>query len=437
MKMRQAALCLLTEWEREGKYINLALSSHVLDTIPQEERAALTALLYTTVEHKISYDYYIAALSKRSLDKLSPKIVNILRLGLCQIIDMDKIPDFAAVNESVELAGNKGERALVNAVLRAAVRAKNGGGLPLPPYEKNPARHYSVKYSFPLWLVKRFISWFGEDGAVKLLSAFNCEPPLDISVNTLKISRDELLESLEKSGIKAEKSPICKTSVRIHSKGDPTGFYGFSDGYFFVQDESSAAAVLALAPKSGDRVVDVCSAPGGKSFLCAVLMSDKGEIRSFDIHESKLSLIKSGAERLGLKSVFADVNDALAPRSELFGIADKLIVDAPCSGLGVLSKKSDLRYRKEEGIDSLPELQLEILEQSSMYLRSGGVAVYSTCTLNPEENEGVVSRFLERNPDFESVDFSVGELKSSNGVLTLYPHIHKTDGFFIAKLRKK
>jgi len=437
MKMRQAALRLLNEWETEGKYINLALSSHVTDSVAREERAALTALLYTTVEHKISYDYYIAALSKRSLDKLSPKVVNILRLGLCQIIHMDKIPSFAAVNESVDLASGKGERAIVNAVLRAAVRALEGGGLPLPPYEKSPARHYSVKYSFPLWLVRRFIAWFGEEEAVRLMEAYNTEPPLDVSVNTLRISRSDFIRELMERGVSCEASPVSECSVRIYSKGDPTALYGFSEGYFFVQDEASAAAVLALSPKVGDRVVDVCAAPGGKSFLSAILMGDKGEVRSFDIHESKLSLISSGAERLGLRSVFVDVRDAREPKQELLGRVDKLIVDAPCSGLGVLSKKSDLRYRPEEGTDLLPDLQLEILTASSGYLCPGGELVYSTCTLNPDENCGVVRRFLEENSDYESLDFTVGDIASVGGCLTLYPHVHGTDGFFIAKMRKK
>ena len=437
MKMREVALRLLTEWELEGKYINLALSSHLPNSLVREERAALTALLYTTVEHKITYDYYISALSKRSLDKLSPKVVNILRLGMCQIVDMEKIPGFAAVNESVKLASNPGERSIVNAVLRAAVRAKNEGTLPLPPYEKNHARYYSVKYSFPIWLVKRFIGWFGEEEAIKLLSSFNSEPPLDISVNTVKTSREDLIAKLREGGVSAEPSPYNESSVRVYTKGDPTELYGFSEGYFFVQDEASASAVYALAPKSGDRVVDVCSAPGGKSFLAAILMSDKGEIRSFDIHESKLSLIKNGAQRLGLRSVFADVRDAKDPDSSLVSRMDKLIVDAPCSGLGVISKKSDLRYRSEEGIDELPELQLEILERSAAYLRKGGELVYSTCTLNPEENEGVVRRFLERNVDFEPLEFNVGEYESRGGWLTLYPNVHQTDGFFISKMRKK
>ncbi len=436
MKIREAALSLLNEWEAEGKYINLALSSHILDSFRREDKALLTALLYTTVENKIKYDYYIGALAKRSTDKLSKKVLNILRLGLCQIDDMDKIPDFAAVNESVSLGSNAGERAIINAVLRAAVRAKAEGGLPLPPYEKNPARYYSVKYSFPLWIVKKLISQFGEDEAHLLLRAFCEAPPLDISVNTTKISTDEFLRELSKNGIKAEKSTKTENTVCIKSKGDPTQLYGFSEGYFFVQDEASALAVRALNPKRGDFVIDVCSAPGGKSFLSAILMENCGKVLSFDIHESKIPLIKSGAERLGLDCIMAEVCDAKEPKEELFGKADKLIVDAPCSGLGVIAKKSDLKYKSEGSIAALPAIQLEILEASVKYLKRGGELVYSTCTVLEEENMGVVSEFLKRNPEFALTDFELGEIKSREGSVTLYPHVHGTDGFFIARMRK-
>lgn len=436
MKIREAALSLLNEWEAEGKYINLALSSHILDSFKREDKAALTALLYTTVENKIKYDYYIGALAKRSTEKLSKKVLNILRLGLCQIDDMDKIPDFAAVNESVSLGSNKGERAIINAVLRAAVRAKAEGGLPLPPYEKNPARYYSVKYSFPLWIVKKLIAQFGEDEAKLLFLAFSENPPLDISVNTLKIKTDELLSELLKRGALARKSEIAEDSICILSKGDPTQLYGFSEGYFFIQDEASALAVRALSPKRGDFIIDVCSAPGGKSFLSAVLMENEGKVLPFDIHESKISLITSGAARLGLDCICADACDAKEPREELFGKADKLIVDAPCSGLGVISKKSDLKYKDEKSVETLPCLQLEILEASVKYLKRGGELLYSTCTLIEEENSGVVSEFLKRNPEFSPVDFELGEIKSKNGAVTLYPHVHGTDGFFIARMRK-
>lgn len=435
--MRELALRLISEWEAEGKYINLALNSHLLDGISLEKRASLTALLYTTVEKKLTYDYYIAALSKRSLDKIDGRVLNILRLGACQIIDMKSIPDFAAVNESVKLAKNPGEKSFINGVLRAiAERAKNGN-LPLPPYEKNLARHLSVKYSLPVWIVKEFIAKLGDVEAEELFKSFNTEPHLSLSVNTLKISRKAFLSELEKRGISAEKSKISPLSVKLSDKLNPKDLYGFKEGLFFVQDEASLVAVSALSPRMCESLIDVCAAPGGKSFSSAIFMENSGKIVSCDLRESKLSLIESGASRLGLTSIEVIANDATELKSEYLGAFDKLICDVPCSGLGVISKKSDLRYRSEEGARELPELQYKIISTASKYLRSGGEMIYSTCTLLDAENQEIVERFLFENPDFERVDFEVSALKSENGTLTLYPHRNGTDGFFIAKLRKK
>ena len=434
--MRELALRLISEWETEGKYLNLAVNSHLLDGISREERAALTALLYTTVEKKLSYDYYIASLSKRSLDKIDGRVLNILRLGACQIIDMKSIPDFAAVNESVKLAKNPGERAFINGVLRAISARASSGDLPLPPYEKNPARHYSVKYSLPLWIVKKFISELGEEGGVSLFEAFNTTPPLTLTVNTLKISRDDFIAKLKACGIEAEASELSMLSVKLSEKINPKSLCGFDDGLFFVQDEASALAALVLSPKRGEALIDVCAAPGGKSFASAILMEDSGKIISSDVRGSKLSLIDGGKKRLGFDSIEVTEGDATETKPESVGAFDKLICDVPCSGLGVISKKSDLRYRSEEGAAALPELQYEILASASKYLKSGGEMIYSTCTLLDAENSSVVERFLSENSGFERVDFEVGGLKSRNGFLTLYPHVNGTDGFFIAKLRK-
>ena len=434
--MRELALRLLTEWEEEGKYINLAVNSHFLDGISREERASLTALLYTTVEKKLSYDYYIASLSKRSLDKIDGRVLNILRLGACQIIDMKSIPDFAAVNESVKLAKNPGEKAFINGVLRAVCERAKNGDLPLPPYEKNPARHYSVKYSLPVWIVKEFLAKLGEVEALKLFNSFNTEPQVSLTVNTLKISRDEFIKELSERGISAEKSKISPLSVKLFTKVNPKELFGFNEGLFFVQDEASALSVLALSPKKNERLLDLCAAPGGKSFSSAILMENGGKITSCDLRESKLSLIKGGALRLGLTSIEAKANDAAELKTEYVGAFDKLICDVPCSGLGVISKKSDLRYRSEDGARELPELQYKILKTASSYLKAGGDLIYSTCTLLDAENSGVVDRFLLENPDFECVDFTLGDLKSERGRLTLYPHVNGTDGFFISKLRK-
>ena len=435
MNIRQIALRILDEYELGGKYINLALSTHAADNLSREEKAALTALLYTVVERKLTYDYYICAIAGRSDSDIDIHTKNILRLGFCQLLDMSSIPDFAAINETVKLARSNGERSFVNGILRAAQRRKND--LPMPSEAKNYKRYLSVKYSFPLDTVKHFDSLFGREDTEALLKFYNEIKYTDITVNTTKISVTEYISALSESGIETASSPFGENSLRIDGSVNPEKLYGFSEGFFFVQDRASYASALTLDPKCGETVIDVCSAPGGKSFCAAILMENKGKIYSFDLHESKLSLITSGRDRLGLDIVSVDALDARAPREELFGKADRVICDAPCSGLGVLGKKPDLRYKDMASIRELPALQLEILTASSKYLRAGGTLVYSTCTLNPSENEDVVSAFLGEHPDFALVPFKVGEISAENGMLTLLPHKHGTDGFFMAKLYKR
>ncbi len=435
MNVRQIAVELLDSYELEGRYVNLLLSSHVTDGLDREERALLTALLYTTVEYKLKYDYLIFSFIGGHVGSLKKHTVNILRLGMCQILDMKGIPDYAAVDETVKLGTNRGERGLINAILRAAVRAKENNALPMPKRERNLPRYLSVVYSFPRWMVKKFYTLYGEQ-TEQLLATFNSHSYTDLTVNVGRISRESLIAGLAEQGITATVSPLSSLSIRIEGSCDPRRLYGFAEGYFFVQDSSCAASVEALGVSEGDKIIDVCACPGGKSFAAAILAGEGAEVLSLDIHHSKLSLITDGASRLGLRCVNAEQCDATAPRVELFDSFDRVICDVPCSGLGVLGKKPDLRYRCEEGLEELPELQYNILSSSVGYLRAGGTLIYSTCTLNPDENEGVVRRFLEEHHDFRAVDFSVGSLTSTEGMLTLLPHRHGTDGFFIAKLEK-
>lgn len=434
INIRRLALTLLLEYECEGKYVNLSLSSHKTDRLTREERARLTSLLYTTVEHKLTYDYYIASLAGRSIDKIDLTTKNILRLGLCQLLHLDKVPPHAAVNESVNLCRNKGERGFVNGVLRSALRQRES--LPLPDKSKNHLRYLSVYYSFPLWIVKRYAAIFGEEGAEAMLRRL-CEiSSTDLTVNTTVVTREEYLSRLADAGVSASRGPYSENSVRIDKSVDPRSLPLFDEGAFFVQDAACSAAIHALGAKPGDRVIDVCSCPGGKSFAAAVEMKNRGEIFSFDIHASKLSLISDGAARLRLDVIKPGERDALNPDAALFGTADRVICDVPCSGLGVLAKKPDLRYKSEDGIDELPALQYGILSESVKYLKVGGRLIYSTCTLLPEENEGVFDRFISENSGFAPVDFEIGGEKSRGGRFTFVPSIHKTDGFFVGILER-
>ena len=434
MNIRQLALSLLNEYEVGAKYVNLSLSSHSADKLAPKERAALTVLLYTAVERKITYDYLICSLSGRSIDKVELYTRNILRLGLCQVLDMKSVPDFAAVNETVKLCRSAGEKSFVNGILRAAVRNKDN--LSLPDANKNYRRYLSVKYSFPLWIVKLLDSCYGSESTESMLRFFNEEKYTDLTVNTIKTSAEDFANRLREAGYPCEISADCPISVRLLCSVNPENIPGFADGEFFVQDRACAISAMALDPKPGDLIVDTCACPGGKSFASAILSRDSGKIYSFDIHDSKLSLITDSAQRLSLNSIITDQCDAECPCDDLLGKADKVICDAPCSGLGVLGKKPDLRYKDESIASSLPALQLSILEKSAGYLRAGGELIYSTCTLNPAENEDVVNAFLAENPEFSKVPFSVGSLKCDGGMMTLLPHVHNTDGFFMAKIIK-
>ena len=435
MSVRALALSMLDECELEGKYVNLILNSRRTDRLTHEERASLTALLYTVTERRHTYDYYISSVAKRPVSDIDIHTLNILRLGVCQIVAMDSIPDFAAVNETVKLGRTKGERAFINGVLRAVVRCKEAESLPMPDRKRSEARYLSVLHSFPLWLTKHFIGLLGAEAADRLLATFNKHDTTDLTVNTLKISREELISRLRELGICAEPSPYSPITVRLSGSYDPRRLPGFAEGHFLVQDTASALSAVALAPTAGSRIIDVCACPGGKSFASAILAGGEAEILSLDIHESKLSLVTAGAERLGLR-LDVGLQDATEPREELFATFDRVICDAPCSGLGVLGKKSDMRYRDPAALVELPALQGRILAQSAKYLKVGGYMIYSTCTLNPEENERVVEKFLSENSEFTAEDFSFGDISSVCGMLTLYPHLHGTDGFFIAKLRR-
>ncbi len=434
MNAREIAVKLLRSYEENDSFVNLSLQNPIVSALSEEDRSFVTALLYTAVERKITIDYYIASLAGRPVSDISPKALSLLRIGLAQILFMQGVPDYAAVSETVALARGAGERGFVNGVLRAALRKKEE--LPLPPREKNPARHFSVRYSVPPALAKYAIALFGEKEAEAFLASSLQTSPLTLAVNTLRISREDFVSALEKAGIRCACTAHSPYGVRILSSVPVAALPGFAEGWFFVQDEASQIAALALAPTPGARAVDTCAAPGGKSMLLAVQMQNRGEVLSLDLHSSKIPLIAESAERLGLSIVSAEAQDATVGRASEEGKFSFVLCDVPCSGLGVLSKKPDLRYRVMEGRESLPALQKKILSTGARYLCEGGTLVYSTCTLRPEENGEVVRDFLAEHPDFSLVPFKIGELLAEDGMLTTYPHIHGMDGFFVAKMKR-
>ncbi len=419
--------------ERDG-YANLVVDDGRFASLALRDRAFLTALFYGTVERRLRLDYAIGVLAARSVDSLAPHTRAALRLGLYQLLYMPSIPPHAAVGETVALGKTAEERGFLNAVLRAA--AERPAETLLPDPRRDCLRYLSVRESIPLPTVKYFARRLGETETERLLIAFNQRPPLSLRVNTLRTTRENLLLRLHEAGLDATADPIAPFGIRVQGAPPVAGLPGFDEGDFFVQDTASQLTTELLAPRTGETVLDLCACPGGKSFGAAIAMGDSGRVIARDLHKSKLPLIEEGARRLGLSSVMAEEHDATLPDAALCGAVDRVIADVPCSGLGVIAKKPDLRYRQLSSVAELASLSERILEAAAAAVRPGGTLVFSTCTLTDEENREAADAFLARHPDFVPEEFAFPGLISEGGMLTLWPHRTGTDGFFMAKLRR-
>lgn len=425
--VRAIALDVLTKCEAGG-YSNIALDTVIKrNDLTSQDRSLLTALVYGVIERRITLDYYISSLSSISNSKIERDTRNLLRMGLYQLAYMEKIPPHAAINETVSLA-NKRSKGFVNAILRNFVREGNKIAF---PDKSDGVKYLSVTYSVGEPLIKELMSAYSFEECEKMLSAFGEKTPITLRVNNLKAARDDLLSEL--GGVPTKYSP----DGIILENAAVSELEALRDGRVTVQDEASQICVRALGARPGETVIDACACPGSKSFGAAMSMDNCGRLLAFDIHENKLSLVQKGAERLGISIISTEAHDAREPIEELFGKADRIICDVPCSGFGVIGKKPEIRYKDPSESARLPQIQYDILQNVSKYLKVGGTLVYSTCTVLPDENENVVNRFLENNSGFSLVPFSVGELEAARGMITLLPHIHHTDGFFIAKIERK
>ena len=418
---RAIALSVLNKCVSVEQYSNLALDTAIRrNDLSEADRGLLTVLVYGTIEKQLTLDHWIKQLCERS-DSIDLPTRNLLRLGLYQLAFLDRVPDHAAVNETVSLAPKK-TRGFVNAILRAFIRAEKK--LPYPDPSKDLVSHLSVKYSFSPSLCEKFLQIFGRERTESLFAAFGVQPPVTLRVNTLFGGREDLLQELRDAGIEAMPTQEAKNGILI--KGAPiTALPGFEDGRFFVQDEASLLCVEALDARAGMTVLDACACPGSKSFGAAIDMSNQGSVISCDLHGNKLSLVQSGAERLGISIIKTEQRDARSFEPAWEGLADRVLCDVPCSGFGVFAKKPELRYKDVEKSAALPAIQLAILKNASRYVKKGGLLVYSTCTLLPEENEKNVEAFLALDPSFSCLRMR-----------TLYPDTDHTDGFFFAVLRK-
>lgn len=442
---REAALKVMYEINQKGAYANIALNKYLDDEkLRSIDRAFVTELVYGSIKWKLTIDRVIAGYSNIKIEKLSPWILNILRLGTYQILKMTKVPVSASCNESVKLARRYGHRAsagFVNAVLRNI--AKNGADIAVPPKETDLTGYLSVTYSYPKWIVEKIVGVFGEEFGEGLLDAGNSTPHTTVRTNTLKISPEELIEKLEEEGVSAVPGNFVKEAVVLKSTASVGRLEAFKNGLFQVQDESSMLAAKALNPIAGDFVLDACSAPGGKATHMAQLMENKGKIIACDVHEHKLKLIDDSAERLGINIIESKLTDASKPNTDYEGAFDKVLLDAPCTGLGIIRRKPDIKWsRKAKDIEDIVSLQRRLIRNVSKWVKPGGVLVYSTCTVLPEENEDIINNFLMESEDFEADDikkFMPAELatRAKGCMLQLYPNIDGTDGFFISRIRRK
>lgn len=431
---RSTALRLLIKSQENKTYSNIALDEALKRSqLSAQDKKLAAALFYGVTERIITLDRIIAKYSKRPCDKLSAGVRATLWLGLYQLKFMDGIPDNAAVDESVKLAKkdrNPAAAGFVNAVLRSFIRDDKA-----LPKGKDELESLSIEYSCPTWLIKKWQSEYSKEQMMSLLESSIGQPPTTIRVNTTKITPDELAQKLSQEGIKTKQVPMLGNCLSISNVASIEATDAFRQGLFHVQDIASQICCEALDAENASVLLDVCSAPGGKTFTLAQIMKN-GRVMAFDLHENRVRLIKSGAERLGLENVSADVNNAKV-FSESMPMADRILCDVVCSGLGVIRRKPEIKYKSPEEMERLPEIQYDILNTSSRYLKKGGILVYSTCTVSRDENENVVERFLKNNPDFEAVNvFEDKGVLFKAPFVTLTPKDMNSDGFFIAKLKK-
>ena len=436
---RKAALRVLVNCRTNGAWADAALNVQIRrDGLSGADAALCSRIVYGVLQNQLLLDHYIGAYCSQKPEHLQPPLLDILRIGAYQILFLDKIPDSAAVNESVELAKifKRGQAAgLVNAVLRKI--SKNKENLPEIP-GRNPERTLSIRYSHPRWLVKRLLPILGVEETEKFLAANNDVAPMTIQVNPLKTSAEKLTAELTEAGVAVKPHAWVPDCLELSGTGDLTALRAFREGDFMVQDPAARLVSLIADVKPGQRVLDVCAAPGGKSFSAAFAMGNQGSIQSCDLHENKLKRVRESAERLGITCIEAAPADGRVFKPEWENAFDVVLVDAPCSGLGIIRKKPDTRYKKADELFALPVIQTAILENAARYVAPGGTLVYSTCTILPEENEQVSDAFLAEHPEFSRESFTLPEpVGKTDGRLTLWPQRHDTDGFYICRMTRK
>lgn len=450
---RLIALEVLVKVEQSGAYSNLQLNKALQEaSLSRQDAALATEIVYGTISRKLTIDYWLASFVSKGIHKLQPWVHQLLRLSMYQLLWLDRIPAHAVVNEAVNIAKKKGHQgisSMVNGVLRNVIRQQDQ--LQLANIKLgNDAETLSVRYSFPKWMVERFLTCYGIETTEQILKSSNDAPNSSIRVNTMKTSVSELLHQLAEQGIEAEPSPLAPAGINVTHGGHLASLEAFTSGLFSLQDESSMLVAEVLAPKPGMAILDACAAPGGKSLHIGELMCGQGKLISNDLHEHKRQLIEAGAKRLGLSHIETLSGDAANLVHTLpAGSFDAVLLDAPCSGLGVIKRKPEIKWTKqEEDIIAIAGIQEQLLSAMSQLVKPGGVLVYSTCTIAQEENEEQIAKFLQKHEQFEldpnwpqAILQRLREqniaLDSFNGQLQLLPQHANSDGFFIARLKRK
>ena len=436
---RGTAVKVLNRVERTDSYLDKLLDAELKSRdVADIDKSLFAEIVHGVVRWQGRLDWILNGFTHGNFSKSEVNVRNTLRVALYQILFLTHVPQYAAVHEAVEFIKRiRGEKfaGFVNAVLRNIIRTLDGIHYPNP--DEDLTQYLAVYYSHPLWMIKRWLQRFGREETEKFLMANNEVPGLTLRINKLKITPSEFLTLLEKNNIPFQGSSFIDYFIKVKSLSGIAQMNIFQSGFFTIQDESAALPVLLLDPQSGDRVIDMCAAPGGKTTFIAELMKNSGKIIAIDKYESKLNLIRTSCERLGIGNVetlVADSSDVVIPP------ADKIIVDVPCSGLGTLRKKPDIKWKREpEDIQHLVRRQTTLLENAAGLVKPGGVLVYSTCTVEPEENSGVIQTFLEKHPEFKIDDaqkFVNSSVVTSEGFIETFPHRHHVDGSFAARLIK-
>ena len=433
---RLMAAKLLIKLEESGAYSNILLDGALSSAeLSDRDRAFASALFYGVTERRITLDYIIKKNSRLPFEKLEPAALAVLRLGLYQLLYMPSVPESAAVNESVRLCKKLkafGAQGFVNGMLRGFIRS----GKRIDYRGLSPAEHLAVEYSCPEWLAEKLTREYGTENALRALAASLGRPPVYARVNTLKTNADDLIKTLRREGITARKYPALENCLALEKTGGIEKSRAFGSGLFHVQDISSQLCCLTLRPVVNETVLDMCAAPGGKSFTMAELMSGSGRLISLDMHDMRVGLIEDGAARLGLKIVEARDNNALVFDPQL-PQADRVLCDVPCSGLGVIRRKPEIKYKNPAEFDALPKIQRGILETSSRYVKVGGTLVYSTCTLSRAENDDIAEDFARSHPEFAPIVCPVPWAGAENCYKrTYFPDPEAGDGFFTASFRR-